>query len=379
MKEYDVFIAGGGIAGSIAAKYAAKGGLKALFVEKYKTPRMKSCSGIQFGYFEKILGEKIPKERLCTNEINRVSMHLPNGKSMKAPFKMFNFMRDVFDDWLNQVAIENGAEFRDECSLVDWEEKEDCVIVTISDKDKNTEKIKAKYLIDATGMNSKVRKRMRPGDYEKRSSGATVNYYFKGEGDLDPERLYQYWDMDFNNYMFAWVYNKSGLWVIGTGYDKDISKVGKKFFEYIKNEYKLEGEIVKTEGFSSNMDMSETRVNLGEGRIFFIGDTAGLVDMARGVGMDAAALSGRLAAKAIIKTESNGKKKKSAIEIYKKLMKKTVTQTVNHTGKGIIYLKDNDELMAYLKKSMLKMGIGMMFQNFFNKFRSGEKQTLLPP
>ncbi|GAI89569.1 unnamed protein product, partial [marine sediment metagenome] len=92
-----------------------------------------------------------------------------------------------------------------------------------------------------------------------------------------------------------------------------------------------------------------------------------------------AALSGRLAAKAIIKTENNGKKKKSAIEIYKKLMKKTVNQTVNNTGKGIINLKDNDELMAYLKKAMLKMGVGFLFQNFFNKFRSGEKQTLLPP
>ncbi len=379
MEEYDIFICGGGIAGSICAKYAAKGGLKTLFVEKFKTPREKSCSGIQFGYFEKILGEKIPKERLCSNEISKVSMHLPNGKSMKAPFKMFNFMRDNFDDWLNQVAIENGAEFRDECTLVDWEEKDDCVIVTVSDKDKNTEEIKAKYLIDATGMNSKVRKKMRPEDYEERSSGATVNYYFKGEGNLDPKCLYQYWNMDFNNYMFAWVYNKSGLWVIGTGYDKGISKVGKKFFEYIKDEYKLEGEIVKTEGFSSNMDMSETRVNLGKGRIFYVGDTAGLVDMARGVGMDAAALSGRLAAKAIIKAEKKPKKKINAFELYKTLMKKIVNQTVDNTGKGIHNLKDNDELMAYLKKSMINMGMGMMFQNLFNKFRSAEKQTLLPP
>jgi flavin-dependent dehydrogenase len=379
MKEYDVFIAGGGIAGSIAAKYAAKGGLKVLFVEKFKTPREKSCSGIQFSYFEKILGEKIPKERLCTNEINRVSIHLPNGKSMKAPFKMFNFMRDVFDDWLNQVAIENGAEFRDECSLVDWEEKEDCVIVTVSDKDKNTEVIKTKYLIDATGMNSRIRKKMRPEDYEKRSSGATVNYYFDGVGDLDPKCLYQYWNMDFNNYMFAWVYNKSGLWVIGTGNDKEISKVGKKFFEFIKKEYNLEGEIVKTEGFSSNMDMSETRVHLGEGRILYIGDTAGLVDMNRGVGMDAAAISGRLAAKAIIKAENKNKKKRNALEIYKKLMKKTVNQTVSNTGKSIHNLADNTELMAYMKKAMVKMGVGMMFQNFFNKFRSGENLTLLPP
>ena len=379
MKAYDVFIAGGGIAGSTTAKFTAKGGLKTLFVEKYKTPRIKSCSGIQFGYFEKILGEKIPKDKLCTNEINKVSMHLPNGKKMKAPFKMFNFMRDTFDDWLNQVAISYGAEFRDQCTLVDWDVMEDYVIVTISDKDKNTEKIKTKYLIDATGMNSKIRKKMRPKDYEKRSSGATVNYYFKAEGELDPQCLYQYWNMDFNNYMFAWVYNKSGLWVIGTGNDREISKVGKKFFEFIKDEYNMEGEIVKKEGFSSNMDMSETRVNLGEERIFFVGDTAGLVDMARGVGLDAAALSGRLAAKAILKAENNGKKKKDAFEIYKKLMRKTVKQTVKNTGKGIHNVKDNDELMAYLKKSMFKMGVNMMIQNLFNKFRSAEKQTLLPP
>ena len=70
--QYDVFIVGGGVAGSIAAKYAAMGGLKTLIIEMYKTPREKSCSGIQFGYFERIIGEKIPPEALCTNKINRV-------------------------------------------------------------------------------------------------------------------------------------------------------------------------------------------------------------------------------------------------------------------------------------------------------------------
>ena len=52
--DYDVLIAGGAVAGSIAAKFAAKEGLKVLLVEKDKTPRNKPCSGIQFGYFEKI-------------------------------------------------------------------------------------------------------------------------------------------------------------------------------------------------------------------------------------------------------------------------------------------------------------------------------------
>ncbi len=225
MKEFDVFIAGGGIAGSVAAKFAAKGGLKTLFVERYKTPRMKSCSGIQFPYLEKTIGEKIPSEKLCTNELSKVSIVRPDGKITKAPFKMLNFTRDVFDDWLNQVAIKNGAEFRDECTLIEWEIKTKNIIVTISDKDKNLEQIEVKYLIDATGLMPTVRMKMRSEDFEKKSTGATINYNFDGEGDLEPNRLYQYWNLEYNNMMFAWIYKKDDLWVIGTGYDKNISKI----------------------------------------------------------------------------------------------------------------------------------------------------------
>lgn len=115
-QKYDVLIVGGGIGGSIAAKFAVKSGLKTFLIEKDKTPRNKPCSGIQFQYFEKILGEKIPKERLCKNQLNRVEMHFPDGKSTGAPFKMLNFMRKPLDDWLNQVAQDNGAEFLDQCN-----------------------------------------------------------------------------------------------------------------------------------------------------------------------------------------------------------------------------------------------------------------------
>jgi len=68
MTDFDVIIVGGGIAGSIAARDAAKGGLRTLLIEREKTPREKACSGIQFPYFEKIIGETIPQERLCNIE-----------------------------------------------------------------------------------------------------------------------------------------------------------------------------------------------------------------------------------------------------------------------------------------------------------------------
>ncbi|MFX0136319.1 MAG: NAD(P)/FAD-dependent oxidoreductase [Candidatus Hodarchaeota archaeon] len=379
MKEYDVFIAGGGIAGSVAAKFAAKKGLKTIFIEKYKAPRMKSCSGIQLPYLEKIIGEKIPSEKLCTNKLTKVSIIRPDGKKFNSPFKMLNFTRDIFDNWLNQVAIKYGAEFRDECVLFDWKINPNNIIVSISDRDKNIEKIKTKYLIDATGLMPIVRMKMRPEDFEKRSTGATVNYYFNGEGDLDPNRLYQYWNLDYNNMMFAWIYKKNDLWVIGTGYDKNISKVGQDFFQFVKREYNLKGEVVKKEGFSSTMNMGESRVHLGEGCILFIGDAAGLVDMYRGLGMDAAALSGRLAAKAIIEVEKKGKQRELVYEIYSKKMRRIVKQTNKNIGKGIYYLKNNDDLLNYMKKFLIKGGMAMILQKFLNKFRSPVKVRLLPP
>jgi len=110
MEEYDVVVAGGGIAGSVAARFAAKNGFKTLLIEKYKTPRNKSCSGIQFTYFEKLIGTKIPREKLCTNELNKVEMITPSGKVLKGQMRMLNFWRSTFDHWLNTLAAEAGAE-----------------------------------------------------------------------------------------------------------------------------------------------------------------------------------------------------------------------------------------------------------------------------
>ena len=90
-------------------------------------------------------------------------------------------------------------------------------------------------------------------------------------------------------------------WVVGTGYDKEIYQRLNRFFDHIKELYHLKNvKIVKKEGYSSSMSFTdEERIWLGERNFLMVGDAAGLIDLTRGVGMDAAALSGRLAAKAI--------------------------------------------------------------------------------
>nr|MDO8088811.1 NAD(P)/FAD-dependent oxidoreductase [Candidatus Sigynarchaeum springense] len=385
MKEYDVLIVGGGVAGSVAAKFAAKGGLKTLFIEKKKTPRNKPCSGIQFNYLEKIIGEKVPPSRLCNNQLDRIEMHFPNGRHVTAPFAMLNFMRKPFDDWLNTIAKEYGAEFRDECEYVRHDETSDHVVVTVrtGGKPENDEQVKARYLVEATGLMPAIRKIIRPCDFSAKYTGGALNYYINGTADLNPRTLYQFWNIEWNNTMFAWAYNKTlddgkDYWVVGTGCnDSNIKERQEAFYKHVKEKFHVEGEIVKKEGYTVTIDLlSKDRVWLGRERVLATGDAAGLIDTVRGVGMDAAALSGRLVAKAILKADKNGT---NALDEYSALMKRVVKQTRDNQKREIGEYKTNDELQAHLNKHMAKTGIGMFVQSFLNVFRSAEQQKLLPP
>lgn len=97
-----------------------------------------------------------------------------------------------------------------------------------------------------------------------------------------------------------------GCWY---GVEKDIYARLDAFFEHVKELYDLKNvEIVKKEGYSSSMTFTDDeRIWLGERNFLMVGDAAGLIDLTRGVGMDSAALSGRLAAKAIGQAEKSGK------------------------------------------------------------------------
>lgn len=375
MKEYDLVVVGGGVAGSVAARFAAERGFKTLLLEKHKTPRNKPCSGIQFQYFEKIIGKKIPRDKLCSNELYKVEMVTPKDKVLKGKMKMLNFWRSTFDSWLNSLAADAGADFRDNTSLIDFVEDRDegRIIIKLSAEGKQ-EEIKTRFLIGADGMRSKVRKKLRPEDFDRKASGATVSYYFVGEADLDPNTLYMFYKREFCPLMFAWVYLKDDKWVIGTGANEKPLEYAERFFNYVKEKYRLRGEVVEKEGFSSTM---KSTVFLGKGNALLVGDAAGLVDLYRGVGMDNAALSGRLAVKAIIKTEEDGV---GAVSAYEDLMKKIIKRVEVNAKRQTKRLSSDIELEKSLSPmNMLKGGIYMLTANQINKILPPERLIFLPP
>jgi len=234
--------------------------------------------------------------------------------------------------------------------------------------------VRARSLIGADGMLSTIRRRLRPQDFERRATGATVNYYFVGEADLDPNTLYMFYRKEFSPLMFAWVYLKDDKWVIGTGANENPLHYAKTFFEYVKERYRLRGEVVRKEGFSSTL---KNVVYFGEGNILLVGDAAGLVDLYRGVGMDNAALSGRLAVKALIKAEEKGLE---PAKVYTDLMKKVKRKIEINSKKQLKRLSSNEELEKSLSPiSMLKGGLYMLLAEQLNKLLPSEKLLFLPP
>jgi len=213
--------------------------------------------------------------------------------------------------------------------------------------------------------------------------GATVNYYIDGSGDFDPHTLYQFWNLDWNDAMFAWVYHKTfddgkNYLVVGTGCNTgNIADRQTQFYNHLTDEYNLQGVVIKKEGYSHQIDLSsQDRIWLGEGHILMVGDAAGLIDPVRGVGMDSAALSGRLAAQALVMVTRKGG---SVLEEYTRLMTKLVTQTRRNQHRSISRFSSNDALQRYLSRNMIKTGVHMLYQSFRNRFRSIHNFVMLPP
>ena len=111
--------------------------------------------------------------------------------------------------------------------------------------------IESKYVVDATGLNPQIRRRLRPEDFKgkKTKSGGALNYYIDGESKLlDRNTLYQFWDLNWNDTMFAWVYTKSIeekiYWVVGTGCETgSLKDRTNAFYAYIEEKFGLEGEL----------------------------------------------------------------------------------------------------------------------------------------
>ena len=170
MKDFDVIVAGAGTAGSIAARVAAKAGLKVgLLDRKDKTSIGKKICGDAIGqhHFNSLgLGDPTPDEIECVME--GIEVHSPNRHTsyIVKGEHLYGYIlnRHRFGQRLVKEAVESGAHLFDKTQTLD-PIIEDSYVRGVLAKDLKSGKeieFRASLVIEATGFFATIRKKLKP-------------------------------------------------------------------------------------------------------------------------------------------------------------------------------------------------------------------------
>lgn len=258
--DYDVIIAGGGLAGTIAAQsvsYYSKQKLSILVIDRSTqfTPGQKNISGWTCGdavsketvdfMTERI---KIPwTEPEIEHHVKGVMAFSPDRET-SIPFDGDGYMlnRQKLPEVQNQRAQKMGVKFDFEINLTGllYEGNQVTGVQGIDNKTKQPYKKTGKIVIDATGITSMLRNQIQNTTKIERkidrrdveSTGRHIMYFEKGEQDLsefDPNYCIIHLDQDIAPGGYGWVFPKGenkvniGLGVEKTILDKRNKRLGK--------------------------------------------------------------------------------------------------------------------------------------------------------
>ncbi len=261
MVDYDVIVAGGGLAGTITTQsisHYSNQNLRILVVDRNTEflPGRKSLSGW-------VCGDACSKEAVdfmsdrikvkwgrpeIEHDVKGVMAFSPDRETA-IPFDGAGYMlnRQKLPEIQNERCKKNGVEFEFEINLTGliYEDQQVVGVQGIDNKTKQPFKKTSKIVVDATGVTSvlrnglqnstKVEKRINRRDLE--STGRHIMYFNQGEKDLtefDPDYCIIHLDQDIAPGGYGWVFPKGdnkvniGLGVEKSFLDKRNKRLGKK-------------------------------------------------------------------------------------------------------------------------------------------------------
>lgn len=293
---YDVIIIGSGPSGSSAAYYLSKNNFKVLILEKENLPRYKTCGG---GLTFKGLSslpfsiDDIIEKKCFVSEINDYESNLKFVVKRNNPMVVM-VMRKEFDYRLINEAKNFGAEIKQGCELVKLIYHNDFVeIVT------NKDKFYAKFLIAADGALSKTAKF---GGWKNFKDLIPALEYeiFVDQKELDKFNDFARFDFGIIPGGYGWVFPKKEHLSIGILNMKQNKLNLNEAFQIYLDKIGIKN-ILNVERHGYVIPMNRSNKKFARNRIFLTGDAAGLVDPITGEGISFAILSGKIAAKSLIK------------------------------------------------------------------------------
>jgi len=321
MKVYDVIVAGLGPAGSSVARLLGMQGFDVLVLERRKFPRHKPCGG---GLTAKVKRFLEPDFReVVEREVRGLTLSYQGAREIKvdagSPF-VYMVMRDRFDHYLAEKAVEAGVRIREEEALVGAVEGENFVKVSTGESSYFT-----RVLVGADGVTSRTARALGLRPSGRKAVLLEGEVEIKGETD---GRIH----FDFGGvpYGYGWIFPKANHHLsLGIGglreNIKDIKTCYSSFLEKMALKEKIKEENV----FGAVLPVFDTPSNLVTRRGLLVGDAAFLVDPLLGEGIYYALKSGEIAATAI----SGFLQGEGSLASYNGLIKNEIYSEFEYAGK----------------------------------------------
>ncbi|MES2804036.1 MAG: NAD(P)/FAD-dependent oxidoreductase [Bacteroidota bacterium] len=315
MKNKEVLIIGGGLAGLTAAIHLSKIGLQITVIEKNEFPKHKVCG-------EYISNEVLPYlnwlnlniANLNPTNITQLEFSTASGKTIKSvlPLGGFGISRFALDEYLYKKALENGCKIlQDNVENIQFEDNQ--FIATTANKTI----LKSEIVIGAFGKRSNIDQKLNRDFIQKKSYWLAVKAHYSG---------------DFPN-------NSVGLHNFKGGYcgvskvEKDIINIcylaDYETFKRFKNIEEYQKSVVSENPylkviFEKSKLLFEKPLTISqisfdkkqavENHILMIGDTAGLIHPLCGNGMAMAIHSAKIVSELVGKYYNNEIKSRNKLE-----------------------------------------------------------------
>jgi len=308
---FDVIIVGGGPAGATAARSLARGGARALVLDRAAFPRHKPCGGgLTWRALKRFPDVEAAIPRISAHPIRRIYMEAPGGASVAVETEQPTILlvrRIEFDNLLMTMAREAGAEVAEGTDITRVSEREAGVRLEARDG----RVFDAPIVIAADGVYSTVARRLgfNPGWPRDRVAIDMMEETPSGRlRAVDDGTLWVSFAPG-SGHGYGYIFPKRDYVNVGVGYIVSSFKtsiheapraVHEAFVADLKKRGLLEGESDRSCFTPYQVPVGGPLRTTARGRVYLAGDAGGFVNGFSAEGIYFAMVTGDLAAKAIL-------------------------------------------------------------------------------
>jgi len=308
---FDVIIVGGGPAGATAARSLARGGARALVLDRAAFPRHKPCGGgLTWRALKRFPDVEAAIPRISAHPIRRIYMEAPGGASVAVETEQPTILlvrRIEFDNLLMTMAREAGAEVAEGTDITRVSEREAGVRLEARDG----RVFDAPIVIAADGVYSTVARRLGFNPGWPRDRVAIDMMEETPSGRLRAVDHGTLW-VSFapgSGHGYGYIFPKRDYVNVGVGYIVSSFKtsireaphaVHEAFVADLKKRGLLEGESDRSCITPYQVPVGGPLRTTARGRVYLAGDAGGFVNGFSAEGIYFAMVTGDLAAKAIL-------------------------------------------------------------------------------